>query len=798
MPVTNSRKINMYEKRLLSLTALRENFLDFLVEQNDENIAAIFQGTSGVLDGDVIGLAASGNDEFDLDLTNANRVVVGGGQVIDLSQITGAGITVDIPFENTNLTAYYVGIRYAEVEIGLELNPRTGDPEYPQLKQTYGELDNPDSLTDTFQSNLRVFINNITQSGVDHSGRTVRVWLVDPQAPTEAIAFFTGTSAYSAPDNYVDIPYSAAAGPLGQDVTSNPPSTTPADYKVFIEGASWTTVDIRTDQTYAFIGIITGNGPATPPAVFDTGDQIPIFINTLDRAYDGASGSGSGRLMFVDGGAVEARSRSGTTDDHRASVRIDRKGDSQKNGIGLQIITRGEGTGADPHEAAGLLVAVPMNQSTDLQIDEGASSNGGDELNFTRTPLLQTANVRPGDLLWLQEGSGWATLSGLYIVNFVNSQTQIEVRDIDGATPSSWPVESGTVTILRVKFISGEPRFGGGAYPQLQSNSMSGDNTLTSDAVLKLFPFESAVAVAGYDNADPPVQRWEFDNNGQLTIKERLLVQGTDASIVSFEQASAQYSLKADTEIPGKMTDHAAVEWERIEAIGRRAKPHTWEDDFIYNSSSWTGGNPPAHRYVENTVGAASQSLATTVAGGVVELETDVLTGDNIELRTGAVWSPRNVADSGGNRPSRLRFMARHRLMTTLADRIDRIGFGFGASWHIVIERDTDAADSDWFVEVFDGTNTKRAQITGSAPTADTFQNFYLSQVSDTSIAAWVSGASAEVVLTIGGGSEPTAFTNAAYNATGYLFARVEDRNNAARESQLDYWKAWNDVILSG
>jgi hypothetical protein len=114
---------------------------------------------------------------------------------------------------------------------------------------------------------------------------------------------------------------------------------------VHVKGASWKrgAGTILGDNDYAFIGEITGNGPAAIPAVFDIGNQFAVFIITLQRAYD-SIGSGAGRVILANDGAVKIKSLD-SNDEMAAILHLDRRGATQVNPVGLAAVgQQGGGT----------------------------------------------------------------------------------------------------------------------------------------------------------------------------------------------------------------------------------------------------------------------------------------------------------------------------------------------------------------------------------------------------------------------------------------------------------------------
>lgn len=807
---TADNKVNIYEKRLLSLTAIKDNFLDFLTDEIDEIVSAIFQSLSGVLDADTIGLTSGANDTFDLDLTNASRVVVGTGQIIDLSLITGAGITSAIPFENTNTDTYFVGIKFAEIEQGIEINPRTGDPEYPALKQTYGELGTPDLVTDNTTS-IRVRINSITESGVDHSGRTVRVWLADPVSGVESIAFFTGTSAYSAPNNYVDIPYTSPDGPLGQDTGINPPSTTTTDYKIFIEGATWKeNTDLRTDNNYAFIGIITGNGPSATPTAFDISDQVPIFIISLDRAYDGSAGSGSGRLMFVDNEAMEIRSRTGTTDVHHASLRIDRKAGTEDGGIGLELIN----DQSDGKEACAVHLLPMVHSTQGLIVNNPASSTNPDLVTRTGAVDWGASGVKPrADFAWLQ---GFSTIDGLYAISAITA-TQLTLRNMDNSAPTFPNGETGNITILRIVQATGSPVFGAAALPTL---SVKGPNVFTGlnedsspplNAAAKFFGFANDCAFfydTLTDSLNPTVrgratQRGVISAEGVEVLSNPLAAfSGSDTELVhSIISPAHDPPAQIHTARAARFVNSRGLEITRHEIRGRVADVHRFKDDFNYHSGTWGTGLTLAP-YYDFTGSGATPSVTpnnTTLEGGVVEISTDTTSpaiGQTAKLFTDTIFRTKGA---GPTDIAAICFYAEFQFFSVPGDPKIQIGFSDGTNPVIWWEADLSVAQA-WTLKANDNTAASNSEVTSPAINIVANQRTQVFIIAD----PFASSGSGY----IGGWIQQGA---SSYQATGFVFPSsagsflsllemfVLLENNSASDPskvQMDYWEGWHDHDL--
>lgn len=304
---TGDRVANIFLDCLLSKTTIKERILGYLTKKVDEVLSALLQSKTGTLSADKIGLVSDGADNvFKLDLTNANRVVVGSGQVISLANKDENYHTKLLQFENDTsvIKTYYVAMPYAQVPQDPDVDPRKGLPRYLSLEDTFGEVGHPDSVAIEGDpaTGIRLELGSLTDE-TSYAGRQCRVWLDTPLSAVESVCFVEATIQFDTV-NYVVLPYSGGTPPLG---LSAPPSEVETDYSVWVYGPK-VTVDagIASDPDYAFLGTITTDDTPGPPT-FDVSNQLPVFLISLDAAYDGV-GAGGGRVMFVDNGPIEKRS----------------------------------------------------------------------------------------------------------------------------------------------------------------------------------------------------------------------------------------------------------------------------------------------------------------------------------------------------------------------------------------------------------------------------------------------------------------------------------------------------------
>lgn len=327
---TGSKHIDIYNKQLVPQQGWDQYFFRYLDEKVNAATRSAFL-SAGVLSDKTIGLNSSANDTFSADITNASRGVDDTGHIMDLALAETEEIE-DIAFENAIGITYYVGFRYQQIPSGIERNPRSSEPEYPYQLDTIGELGNPDSVTDNTTS-IRLEIDGILEAGVDHSGRLVRVWLDNPVSPVDAVAYYDGVVEYDG-NNYVEVPYTPTAGPLGQTAPTYPISITALDYWVLVRGLSWfRNTDISTDGNYVFLGTVQGSGAGTTPTVFDINGQIATFLISLQRAYYGNSTDtpAPGRSIWAHRWAVKIRQNGSSSydqDQMNAPLVIDKQDDT--------------------------------------------------------------------------------------------------------------------------------------------------------------------------------------------------------------------------------------------------------------------------------------------------------------------------------------------------------------------------------------------------------------------------------------------------------------------------------------
>jgi len=274
---TSDQYLSINAKRLVSWQGFKDHFLDFLRNVDHDTAAAAWKN-SGTLQ--AIGLAADGNDKFKLTgYPTGDEVAAIDGNGNFLKPKKRESDVLAVNFENNNLDTYDVAIKMAEIPNGINVNPRDGMPEWDTFEEIIGWADEPDNVTDNGNGTITFEVDGITEATVTNAGRSVKVWKVVPAkgATTVAIALETCTVAWTGGKNKI-----TTVDDFGQITIS----TTAADYKVCLVGPRVSEgTSLVSLSPWCFIGEITGNGPAAPPATFDTSAQNVMSIPLSDLTH---------------------------------------------------------------------------------------------------------------------------------------------------------------------------------------------------------------------------------------------------------------------------------------------------------------------------------------------------------------------------------------------------------------------------------------------------------------------------------------------------------------------------------
>lgn len=255
---TGESYVNVTNKGILGFEDFGDRMLGYLRSLNIESVLARFD-----VDGSFatkLGLGSGGNDT--VQVTGTSRITDGLGHVMKIHECAGGQNAL---FQNQSGITYYVGARYCEVATGIVINPRTGNPEYLAYTEEVGEQDAPDLVTDNGNGTITFRVDTICEPGVSCAGRTVRVYLADPQATTALEAFEDLTVVWDGSNNKV-----TSADVFGQTSVS----TTAADYVVTMLGPTVLRLtNLETSPDHMFIGTVIGTGAGNPPTTFNTDSQ---------------------------------------------------------------------------------------------------------------------------------------------------------------------------------------------------------------------------------------------------------------------------------------------------------------------------------------------------------------------------------------------------------------------------------------------------------------------------------------------------------------------------------------------
>jgi len=264
---TNAEFVNLSPKRLLGTEDFRDRWFGFMRETIREGMERAFR-VGGVYDS-AIGLAGDGANK--IRLTGLQAVTDGDGHFMDPSLAPNSGLQ----FENAVGITYEVGLHYTTKPDGVQINPRTGFPEYERELETIGERAEPDAVVDNGNGTITFTVNSVTEAGVSNAGRQVMVFRKSPakDGTLPGVAIETRSVVWSGGANKI-----TTTGDLGQGAAI---STTASDYEVILLGPTiWRNGSVSSSGEHAFLGTVTGNGGT--PATFNTASQNVIDFSLSD------------------------------------------------------------------------------------------------------------------------------------------------------------------------------------------------------------------------------------------------------------------------------------------------------------------------------------------------------------------------------------------------------------------------------------------------------------------------------------------------------------------------------------
>ncbi len=266
---TGAESTNFVFKRLLASQDFKERLLEFLTN-NQRDLAKRVFADDAIFD-DRITMAGSGAGQLTLSQISPGEFkgTDGLGDMFDLGLSGNEDATVGqiktFLFENANTISYFISLQKTTIPRGIQINPRTGFPEYAKNLDAVGVRAAPDSVVDNGGS-LTLVINSVCEANHDHAGRTAMVFLKSPDKGgiSEAIAIELVTVSFTGVDNRI-----TTSGVLGQSA----PSITANDYDVVLLGPTVRKFDTSIVSGHAFIASIVGNG-GTPGAGDNTNQGL--------------------------------------------------------------------------------------------------------------------------------------------------------------------------------------------------------------------------------------------------------------------------------------------------------------------------------------------------------------------------------------------------------------------------------------------------------------------------------------------------------------------------------------------
>lgn len=572
---TGDLRLRFDPKRTVSARRVEDNFFDYLERRTLEVSSRVW--ASGGIFGSAT-LVAGGADQFSIQTTPVD-FLDGNGNVCRLPPGEAEGV----PFENASGVVYQVALRHVRIPKGPTWNPRTGILFYDLDEDRIGDVAQPDSVVEA-GGRLTIVVDKLFESGVGNAegmdvsqaGRKVTVYLRQPRTVDESTAIERDLIvAYAGGHNSV-----TTTGLLGQ--SPGAASTNPTDYVVVATGPTVRRVqDLANTSPYAYVGTVTGGGAGNAPSNFSTSGQLDVTsgINPdLGEAY------ANGRTVTPspgEGGEVRiATTNSGGP--LRAGLAINRIGShGSEPGSGCAYLLQ------DATSGIALAILTELHDGSTLLADEPATKAGADSLDFTRGGALDlTSLARPrADFALL---SGFASGNGLYLINSVVDLNTIQVRELGGAVPSSWPVESGSVKILRARFLGvGSTGFSGSGL--VGSTPFEFHDDSTGEPLLNLFGWGGGTVLEAYDASG--VKRSELRSDGTF-VGETIVVTPN----VGSETAPAfRVQTKPDPSV-GSLADHFAISDRGHIQIGRTLV----EDWFLRptaDKTKWIDVAPGESRY---------------------------------------------------------------------------------------------------------------------------------------------------------------------------------------------------------
>jgi hypothetical protein len=267
---TAAQLASFTNKRLINYEDFETRMLRYLKKLAEDSTQTHFLVNGSFQEQMPISSPGANQVQLDLKPSAADRRAHDGiGHILDITLGTGGHSTV---FPNVAAQVYEVGAKYVEKPVGIQVNPRTGKPEYSYYMEDVGRQENPDLVTDN-TTTITFRVDSLFEQGVavaNHTGRLVRVFKLIPAdgATVAATAIETCTVFFGGGQNQI-----TTTGLLGQAEVD----TDTAVYYVQLVGLSVmkntaTNRPSQEDDAF-FAGTVTGNG-GTPTVFNNSGQNI--------------------------------------------------------------------------------------------------------------------------------------------------------------------------------------------------------------------------------------------------------------------------------------------------------------------------------------------------------------------------------------------------------------------------------------------------------------------------------------------------------------------------------------------
>ena len=798
--MTGDKRTNFADRRHLPQERFQAGFFDYLADE----LLGIAHHLWGSRRG-VFGVA-----EFDGDGANAFKVDNLPKELLDGDGYILAPTTADataIAVQNTLGVAYYVGTKHCLIPSGVTRNPRTGLFDYDLLEDRLGVVADPDSVVEG-AGVLTITVDSVFEAGVSHAGRHVTVWLRSPRSGLEAVAIERDlVVAYVGGFNVI-----TTSGLLGQPGGSS--STVPADYQVAATGITVRrNTDLRAEAAYAFLTILTGTGGAIGPADFNSANQVDVTAGltpTLDTAYDGSLGSGSGRAITVDSGAVEINANGASAGDvDGAALRVNRLDSTEDGGLAAELIgVPGIGvTRADlrPLQTAG----------GELLPRENCTILAGGHVELTRGGAQDLTLVGLNPAVDLARVDGTPTSDGLYLLHAVVDAQHATLHTRDGAAWAPAPGESGEVSFLRAVSWSADPGFASAAARSegLQGVCSAGGNAGgAGSAAHRFFPCSDESSAAFFDDADPPVARSRATEKGHLQTRELHVTpdhtdddipdpeEGIGLILDAFEHLRGTAGDPEQGAFPGAWLGNIKDPSGSIPIVftpyGHIALPHYWREDFNFFAANWAlAVSCPMQFKATVTGGGANGNVkikgGVAGAGGILEIIAPDQATDFSSFDGPDSYSL-DTDDFLHRWAARCAIKASHAAQFAFVGMMDSSG-----TWKIGFYRSAPAS-THWKFFITDGVNTIEVDTGIDIVAASTQLNKYFMFVDADHVVFWLQGMVAPLTLQPSLAA-PAAISFSAHPNAWNFRAEVMCTSNGTNPSlELDLAVCWDDQALHG